>query len=77
MTHPDLFALLRGELTNADATAAGTHLADCDACRTELAELAVGNALLVRAARTVAGGVATPAPMPALPPLQRRPARRT
>ncbi len=67
MNHPDLFALLRGELTNTEATAAGDHLDSCVDCRSELAELAVGNSLLVRAARTVAepGGTATP---PDLPP---------
>lgn len=70
MSHPDLFALLRGELTNAEATSAGTHLAGCAECRDELAELAVGNALLTRAVRTGSGSGGTAAPLPAVPPLR-------
>ena len=69
MTHPDLFALLRGELTNAEATAAGAHVAECDECRSELPELAVGNAVLSRAVRTTAGPRGTADPLPAVPPL--------
>lgn len=76
MSHPDLFALLRGELTNAEATAAGVHLDDCEACRTELAELAIGNALLARAVRTTAEPRRPAPPLPSLPPLRRRPSRR-
>ena len=71
MSHPDLFALLRGELTNAEATGAGTHLAGCAECRDELTELAVGNALLTRAVRTASGSGGTAAPpLPAVPPLR-------
>ena len=76
MNHLDLFALLRGELTNREATAAGAHLADCDECRAELAELAVGNALLSRAVRTTLGSGGTAAPLPVVPPLQTMTLRR-
>jgi hypothetical protein len=76
MSHPDLFALLRGELTNAEATAAGAHLAACSACRAELAELAVGNALLARAARILTETGRTPAPLPVVPSLRQRTPRR-
>jgi Anti-sigma-K factor rskA, C-terminal len=52
MSHPDLVSLLRGGLSNADALEAGAHLEDCVACRDELAELAVGHAMLLGAVRT-------------------------
>ncbi|GAA2018476.1 hypothetical protein GCM10009719_31740 [Nocardioides kribbensis] len=51
--HPDLQALLRAELDNAHVLAVGDHLAGCPQCRAELAEQAVGHALLTRAARTL------------------------
>lgn len=51
--HPDLWALLRGELDNAAVFAAAGHLDQCDACRRELAETAAGHALLHRGAATV------------------------
>lgn len=50
--HPDLFALLRGELSNDETSEAGAHLAHCLDCPAELVELAVGNAFLSRAVRT-------------------------
>lgn len=51
--HPDLQALLRAELDNARVLAVGDHLAGCPQCRADLAEQAVGHALLTRAARTL------------------------
>ncbi|MGB0101110.1 MAG: anti-sigma factor [Nocardioides sp.] len=73
MNHPELLTLLRGELSNAAATEAGHHLQGCDPCRAELADLAVGNALLMRAHRTLSGARAEPtAPVDDLPPLRRR-----
>ena len=63
--HLDLVGLLRGELGNAAAVAAGEHLASCAACQHELAETAVGHALLVRAGTTL--GMATESVEP--PPL--------
>jgi Anti-sigma-K factor rskA len=77
MSHPDLFALLRGELPNVEATSAGAHLDDCADCRRELAELAVGNALLSRAARTLEGAGPAAAPTSSLPPLRQPAAHRT
>jgi hypothetical protein len=76
MSHPELFALLRGELTNAEATAAGVHLDGCSHCQTELAELAVGNALLSHAARTLRTSAGATDTMTAVPPLRRRSPRR-
>jgi hypothetical protein len=66
MSHPDLFALLRAELDNAAATAAGAHLDGCGACRQELADLSVGHALLSRAVRTVAEPTGTTPALPAM-----------
>ena len=51
--HPDLLALLRGELSNPLATEAGDHLDGCADCRDDLAELATANAMLSRSARTL------------------------
>lgn len=51
--HPDLVALLRGELSNAEATRVADHLARCDECRHELAKTAVGHAVLSAANRTL------------------------
>ena len=51
--HPDLVALLRGELSHADVTEVGDHLDCCDECRHELAETAVGHALLTGTTRTL------------------------
>lgn len=51
--HPDLSGLLRAELSNAEVSVVGRHLDDCAECRQELADLAVGHALLARAARTL------------------------
>jgi anti-sigma-K factor RskA len=73
--HPDLFGLLHADLGNAEAIAAGDHLAGCRTCQEELAEAAVGHALLTRAGRAL-GPVPTaqPTQRAALPPP--RPARR-
>ena len=71
--HPDLLGLLRGELGNADAIAAGNHLASCISCQQELADAVVGHALLVRASATLGPAATEPAP---LPPAAPRPARR-
>ena len=61
--HLDLSGLLLGELTNADVTEAAHHLDECDACRRELADLAVGHALLASASRTL-GGLSAMEPNP-------------
>lgn len=79
--HPDLSALLRAELSNAEVSAVGRHLDDCDVCRHDLVDFAVGHALLARTARTLRppaqsaqrggdAGSATPPlpPPPTLPP---------
>lgn len=56
--HLDLVGLLRGELSRAEALQAGDHLDSCADCRAELAETAVGHALLTGASRTLAAGPA-------------------
>ncbi len=66
--HPDLVALLRGELSNADVTEVGDHLDRCDECRHELADTAVGHALLVGAIRTQSRHVRLE--RPEVPPLK-------
>ncbi len=65
--HPDLTALLRGELSNADVTEVADHLDHCDECRQDLADTAVGHALLTGTARSLR----RPAPvdLPDVPPL--------
>lgn len=65
--HPDLAALLRGELSNAEVAEVSDHLGRCDECRHELAVAAAGHALLTGAARTLS----RPAPLelPEVPPL--------
>lgn len=80
--HPDLFALVRAELTNAEALAAGVHLDHCSECLSELAEVVVGNGLLTRAVRTQQstgpnGAPGSAAERPALPPLVLPPRRRS
>jgi Anti-sigma-K factor rskA, C-terminal/Putative zinc-finger len=69
--HPDLTALLRGELSNAEVLAVAEHLEECEPCRIELAETAVGHALLSRAGRTIShvapADSTTAAPVPAAP----------
>ena len=67
--HPDLMALLRGELSNEHVSDAADHLDHCEECRQELAETAVGHALLTGATRTLR----LPAPVEHvdLPPLDR------
>jgi hypothetical protein len=68
--HLDLFGLLRGELGNAEALAAGEHLASCATCQEELADAVVGHALLVRASSSL--GSVTPSLPPLVPPAPRR-----
>jgi len=65
--HPDLMALLRGELSNAHVTEVAVHLDHCEECRQDLAETAVGHALLTGTTRTLR----PPAPreLPDVPPL--------
>ena len=65
--HPDLMALLRGELSNAEVTEVADHLDRCEECRQDLAETAVGHALLTGTTRTLS----RPAPLerPDVPPL--------
>lgn len=68
--HPDLLALLRGELTNRAAAEAGDHLDACADCREDLAQLAAAHAVLSRSARTLAEPDSVHgAASPALPPL--------
>lgn len=79
--HPDLSALLRAELSNAEVSAVGRHLDDCDVCRHDLVDFAVGHALLARTARTLrpaqpgtrtAETVAVGPPLPPAPTLPPR-----
>jgi Anti-sigma-K factor rskA/Putative zinc-finger len=60
--HADLMALLRGELSNAEVAQVADHLDGCAECRQDLAETAVGHALLTGAARTLSP------PVPLEPP---------
>jgi len=53
VTHADLTGLLRAELGNEEVSATGEHLRGCLVCRDDLAEAAVGHALLARSARTL------------------------
>ena len=73
--HPDLTALLRGELGNAAAIDAAEHARECEHCRAELVDDALGHGLLSSARRTLAGDdaavVRVGAPT-ALPPELRR-----
>lgn len=66
--HPDLVALLRGELSNVDVTEVGEHLDHCDECRHELADTAVGHALLTGTTRTL--GRPERLALPEVPPLK-------
>jgi hypothetical protein len=70
--HLDLFGLLRGELGNAEAIAAGDHLATCPTCQEELADAVVGHSLLTRAGSTLGPAAESseapvPVPLAALP----------
>ena len=53
VTHADLTGLLRAELGTEEVSATGEHLRGCLVCRDDLAEAAVGHALLARSARTL------------------------
>lgn len=75
--HADLMALLRGELSNAHVTEVADHLDHCEECRQDLAQTAVGHALLTGTSRTLS----RPAPLelpdvPPLAPLTSSPRRR-
>lgn len=76
-SHPDLLALLRAELDNAEVLAAAEHLDGCGACRHELALTATGHSLITSSARTLGPlGVAGEPQMPPLPDLVGRSRRR-
>jgi hypothetical protein len=64
----DLSGLFLGELTNAQVGEVASHLDRCEECRAEVAELAVGHALLSSAARTLGGAALVPNPTESLPP---------
>jgi len=72
--HPDLAGMLTGELDNTGAVAVADHLEACETCRDELAQLAVGHALLVRSARTL-GAVKDDDTLPPLALPRTRPRR--
>lgn len=61
--HPDLSALLRGELTNAEALAAAAHASSCPGCRTDLVDLSLGHGLLVASRRSLGEAPAPLAPL--------------
>jgi Anti-sigma-K factor rskA, C-terminal/Putative zinc-finger len=74
--HPDLVALLRGELSNAETLDVAEHLDECEACRADLADTAVGHALLSGAGRTLQPAQGSPdstAPPTPLPPAPQPP----
>lgn len=74
--HPDLLALLRGEVSNRAAAEAGDHLETCADCREDLAQLAPAHAMLSRSARTLGEPGLAPrhgTPAPPLPDLRARP----
>jgi len=51
--HPDLAALLRGELANTAALEAATHSHSCRSCQDGLVDLALGHGMLSSAVRTL------------------------
>ena len=57
-SHADLTGLLRAELGTEEVSTTGEHLRGCLVCRDDLAEAAVGHALLARSARTLGPDVA-------------------
>jgi hypothetical protein len=65
--HPDLVALLRGELGIDDVLACETHLAACQVCRDDLVPTVAGHALLTRTS-----GVLAAVDLPAPPPFDTR-----
>jgi hypothetical protein len=56
MAHPDLAALLRGELSNAAALQAAAHARTCGTCADDLIELSLGHGMLTSAVRTLGPG---------------------
>lgn len=60
--HPDLFGLLNGELSTAEAVTAGDHLDRCETCRAALAETAVGHGLLRSSVRVLGADPVQPVP---------------
>lgn len=74
--HPDLLALLRGELTNLEVLDAADHLDECDECRHELTLTATGHAFVTSSARTLGPMAPTSGPpIPLLPDLAGLPRR--
>ena len=69
--HPDLAGMLTGELDTTRTVAAADHLEACETCRDELAQLAVGHALLVRSAKTLSSAQDDEALPPLSPPRSR------
>lgn len=83
-THPDLVALLRGQLAQPVALAVGSHLETCAECRAALVDAAVSHGLMTRAVATTgrsllgerpdtAGAQASPTPPAATEPRPARP----
>jgi hypothetical protein len=67
-THPDLLALLRGELSNAEVLDTADHLDQCESCRHDLTLTATGHALVTSSARTL-GPLTRPDDEVVLPPV--------
>lgn len=79
--HPDLAALLRGELTNAAALECAAHTRACRSCQDDLLDLALGHGMLSSAVRTLGPDPASEAaredtPLPAALRRPLTPARR-
>ncbi len=62
MDHPDLVALLRGELSLQAATQAADHLNECASCQHDLADVVLGHSLLLASARRVGAVPVVPPP---------------
>jgi Anti-sigma-K factor rskA, C-terminal len=72
--HPDLAALLRGELGNAAACEAAVHARGCEGCRADLVDVALGHGLLTATRGTFGSDpvAETTAPVTDLPAELRR-----
>ena len=66
--HPDLAALLRGELPNAAALECAAHTRACGTCKDDLVDLALGHGMLSFAARTLGESSVPERAGPNLPP---------
>lgn len=55
--HPDLSALVRGEADNDQILATARHLDRCSRCRSELADVVTGHALLTRSSEVISDGL--------------------